>query len=462
MKKTALKEYKGFSLSHPELEDYCKSFKERFKLKERELVLQLCDNTVNSAAFFFGCISNKVVPLMINGNIDKDLFMQYISIYKPNYIYKNRDVRLQSDWDVVTACDEHVLLEAKEKTEHILYDQLSLLLPTSGSTGSPKLVRHSYRNIEASAVNVANAFKLCGNERTMLSLPIYFTQGLSVLCSHIHAGAMVYLTDDALTDLKFWDALQDEKITSYSGVPYSYEIMDKLRFYKMDLPSLKVINQGGGRLTDKLWDKLAYYAKETGREFIATYGATETTARMSMLPPGLAIEKRCSIGKPLGDYEIWLEDDAGSVITECGASGELVFKGESVTLGYAESLADLSKGDERYGIYKTGDIAYRDKDGFYFITGRLSRFIKVFGLRIGLDEAERLIKSRFGDGFVCTGSDEQLFVCTTDRSADRHEIRQFLKDKLKINISAFEVAFLDEIPKNQSGKTNYSELKKLL
>jgi len=209
-----------------------------------------------------------------------------------------------------------------------------------------------------------------------------------------------------------------------------------------------------------LWDKLVGYASETGKEFVASYGATETTARMSLLPPELAAEKRCSIGKPFEEYEMWLEDDAGNVITECDVNGELVFKGDNVTLGYAESMVDLSKGDERFGVYRTGDIAYKDKDGFYFITGRLSRFIKVFGVRVGLDETERLIKSQFGAGFICTGTDEQLFVCTTDKNVDRDEIKQFLKSKLKLNISAFEVVVVDDIPRNKFGKTNYSELKR--
>jgi acyl-coenzyme A synthetase/AMP-(fatty) acid ligase len=401
---------------------------------------------VSAAAFFLGCIHNKVVPLLLSGNIDSDMLKRYVEIYKPNYIYKSGDNTL-----------------TKHNSEiNTLNPELSLLLPTSGTTGSPKLVRHSYRNLAVSAANVARAFDLNEKEFAMLQLPIYFTQGLSVLCSHIHAGAAVYLTDDALSSREFWDAMKSAGITSFTGVTYSYEVLDKLRFYTMKLPSLTSVSQGGGRLTNVLWDRLAAYANETGRNFYATYGASETTARMSMLRPEYVQTKRCSIGKPLDGYTMHLEDDNNQIITAPNQPGELVFKGESVTLGYAECLEDLALGDERGGIYRTSDIAYRDEDGFYYITGRLARFIKLFGLRINLDETERLIKMQFGSSFACAGNDEKLCVFTTDKDRDGKEVELFLKEKLKINISAFKLIFIDEIPKNEYGKTSYGKLNEMI
>ena len=455
----ALKDRLGNKLTYGELACYCRSFKENFKLKERDLVLFLCENTVQSAAFFFGCIHNKVVPLMVNSKIDSQMLERYISLYSPHYVYKNKEAQLFEDWHTAVEHEGYVLLSAKNPNPVELHEQLSLLLPTSGSTGNPKLVRHTYNNLIASATNVAKAFRLNGSERAMLVLPMYFTQGLSVLCSYMYAGAFVYLTDAALSSRDFWDAMKNEEITAFSGVPYSYEILDKLRFYTVKLPHLVSLNQGGGRLSERVWDKLVSFAAESRKRFYATYGSTETTARMSLLAPELAIKKRCSIGKPFEEYEMWLEDESGRKITESNIIGELVFKGANVMMGYAESCPDLSKGDEYGGVYKTGDIAYKDEEGFYYITGRMSRFVKVFGLRINMDEVERMVISEFGDGFICTGSDEQLVICTTHKEADSKAITLFLRDRLQINISAFRVIFLDKILKKPSGKTDYATIK---
>jgi len=462
----AIKDSRGHSITYGELADNYINFKTLYKLQERDFVILLCENSVEAATFFLSSLHNNVVTLLLNAAIEKEMLENYLSVYTPNYIYAPINNKVQGDWNVVSTQNGYTLLSAdlsvNKKPNNKLYSELSFLLPTSGSTGSPKLVRHSYKNIYANAENVAASFNLNSEVRAMLALPIYFTQGLSVLCSHIHAGACVYLTNDALSSREFWTAMKEEKITSFTGVPYSYEIMDKLRFYRMNLPDLTVISQGGGRLSDNLWNSLAEYANTTRRKFYATYGASETTARMSLLPPELAKSKICSIGKPIGNYKMWLDNGNGTSIERPHETGELIFEGDNVTLGYAESLSDLLKGDERNGVYKTDDMAYRDEDGFYYITGRQSRFVKVFGLRISLDEVERMVKNRFGNDNVCAGNDSHIYIFTANKNADSKSIIDYLKDKLRINISAFKVKHIEEIPKNQYGKTNYAMINKLI
>jgi len=456
----ALKDDKSRTLTYSELYDFCDGFKSSFRLKKRDFILVLCDNTVSCVAFIIACIRNEIVPLLLNSTISNDMIKQYVSLYQPGYIFKPMKKELDHEGASISNYFDHELIK-HGNTEVPLYKELSLLLPTSGTTGHPKLVRHSYHNLSISAENVAKALEISKSEHAILSLPIHFTQGLSVLCSHLYVGAQVFLTEHSLNSRDFWNTMKQEEITSFSGVPYSYEVLDRFRFYTMELPSLKVINQGGGRMTDTLFSKLSSYAANTGRKFYATYGATETTSRMSCLGYKHAVEKCGSIGKPLSDYEMWLIDDNNEEIATPDTIGELVFKGGNVTLGYAESASDLSKGDEWGGVYKTGDLAYRDKDGFYYITGRLSRFIKIFGYRINLDEVERVVKSEFNDSFVCAGKDEKLYVFTSDKNADLNGVMVFLKNKLKINISAFEAVCVDEIPKKQNNKTDYEQLSKL-
>ena len=330
-----------------------------------------------------------------------------------------------------------------------MYEDLSLLLPTSGSTGSPKLVRHSYRNIEANAFNVLRMFGLTPSEKAMAILPMHYTMGLSVIASHLLAGATLLLSGRSLLDKGFWDMLKEA--TSFTGVPYSYEILMKMRFTRMDLPNLKIITQGGGKLTEEMFQALAKYAQEKGKQFIPTYGQSECTARMAYLPAHLAMTKTCSIGMAEPGGQLSIVDNDGNETFEGEATGEMVYRGENVTLGYAYAVEDLTKGNENNGVMHTGDLAHRDADGCYYIVGRLKRFLKIFGLRIGLDEVENLIKAEYDVDCYCKGTDEKLIVLVTKESIVQ-ELPEFIEQKTRLFHKNIEVQVVDAILRNEAGK----------
>ena len=141
----------------------------------------------------------------------------------------------------------YVLLKTAYKP-YPLHESLSMLLTTSGSTGSPKLVRHKYRNLEANAENAAKAFSWTGDEVGICDLPMNYTMGLNVINSHLFAGATVLMVNANLMDPAFWKFIKDERGTSFCGVPFSYEIMRRIGFDRMDLPDLYTLAEGGGRL----------------------------------------------------------------------------------------------------------------------------------------------------------------------------------------------------------------------
>lgn len=325
------------------------------------------------------------------------------------------------------------------------------MLPTSGSTGSPKLVRHSYRNIEANAENVKNLFGLTPDERAMAVLPMHYTMGLSVIASHLKAGASLILSGRSLLDAAFWKMLKDEHATSFTGVPYSYELLMKLRFTRMDLPDLKTITQGGGKLTPEMFAALADYAAKSGKRFIATYGQSECTARMAYLPAELAQTKTCSIGFAEPGGQLSIVDENGNESFQGEATGEMVYRGENVTLGYATCAEDLAKGDENHGVMHTGDLARRDADGCYFIVGRLKRFLKIFGLRIGLDEIENLVKAEFGADCVCSGTDQQLVVMIA-RQGVSSAVVDFIEQKTHLFRKCIQVNEVNAVVRNEAGK----------
>ncbi len=222
----------------------------------------------------------------------------------------------------------------------------------------------------------------------------------------------------------------------------------------MELPDLRLLIQGGGKLKNELFVEFAESAGKAGKKFISGYGQTEGSSRMAFLKPDMAIHKTGSIGKAIAAGHISLIDEHGAEIDEMEAVGEMVYRGPNVTLGYAQSGTDLAKGDENRGVLHTGDIAKRDADGYYYIVGRISRFLKLYGLRIGLDETEQMIRSAFDMDCLCTGNDEKMIIKITDHNL-KEEIHKYVVGKTGLFHASVEVTVIEEIPRNEAGKKIY-------
>ena len=436
----------GKSVTYGDLCDFSQEFAEQ--LPYRSLIFILAENRIGSLLGYIGSLSNRIVPLILSAATEEGLYNNLYEKYQPEYLWLPKKKAEEKGMDSLYEAWDYCLVKTGNPPVQ-LYEELSLLLPTSGSTGSPKLVRHSYRNIEANADNVRRLFKMDGTEKAMAILPMHYTMGLSVIASHLLAGATLLLSARSLLDKGFWEMLKEA--TSFTGVPYSYEILTKVRFTRMDLPNLKVITQGGGKLTEAMWNTLAQYAKDKGKQFIATYGQSECTARMAYLPAELALEKVCSIGIAEPGGQLSIVDDSGNETFEGEAQGEMVYRGENVTLGYATCREDLTKGDENHGIMHTGDLARRDADGCYYIVGRLKRFLKIFGLRIGLDEVELLIKSSFDTDCYCSGTDEMLNISVTN-AAVADKVAAFVEEKTHLFHKNISVNVVNAIRRNEAGK----------
>lgn len=434
----------GRSVTYGDICDFSVEFSKH--LPQRSLIFLLSENRIGSLLGYTAALSNRIVPLIISAATEEGLYSHLYELYQPEYLWMPESKT--EGKDVIFSAWEYCLVKTGNAPTP-MYEELSLLLPTSGSTGSPKLVRHSYRNIEANADNVRRLFNLDGTEKAMAILPMHYTMGLSVIASHLLAGATLLLSGRSLLDKGFWDTLKEA--TSFTGVPYSFEILTKMRFTRMDLPNLKVITQGGGKLTEKMWNSLAEYARDNGKQFIATYGQSECTARMTYLPAEMAIDKVCSIGIAEPGGQLSIVDDNGIETFEGEAQGEMVYRGENVTLGYATCREDLLKGDENHGIMHTGDLACRDADGCYYIIGRLKRFLKIFGLRIGLDEVECIIKEEYKTDCYCKGNDEKLIVLVTDPKL-KDVLPSFIEEKTHLFHQKIEIQVVDQILRNEAGK----------
>ena len=340
-----------------------------------------------------------------------------------------------------------------------MHRDLALLLPTSGSTGSPKIVKLSRKNLESNAKSIAEYLSIEVDERPITVLPMHYSYGLSIINSHIIKGAKILLTEKSLVEKSFWNFLIKYKATTLSGIPYTFELLDKLGFYEMKLPFLKTLTQAGGKLDKDLSLKFAKFCKKSNRKFIVMYGQTEASPRMSYLPHEYSIIKNGSIGVPIPGGNFFLINSDGKKFNEIEKIGELVYKGPNVSMGYANKLEDLKDHDQNRGILFTGDLAKKDADNFYFIVGRKKRFIKLFGNRINLDEVQLLIKSKFGENAII-GSDNTLIIFLTKGKNEAEAIR-FISKILGINKIAIKINLINKIPKNLSGKIDYNALKSL-
>lgn len=195
-------------------------------------------------------------------------------------------------------------------------------------------------------------------------------------------------------------------------------------------------------------------------KFIVMYGQCEATARMGYLPAEKSLEKYGSMGIAIPGGKFKLIDVNGNDITEPHVTGELVYYGSNVTLGYAECGQDLIKGDERFGELCTGDMAQFDEDGYYYIVGRKKRFLKIYGNRVNLDEVDRMIKTKFDNIDVASaGIDDHMYIFVTEERY-ANDVVKFVVEKTGLNPAAFKSIVIDSIPKNDAGKTLYKELTK--
>lgn len=444
------------SYTYAEIIEFSESLASLFVNKS--LVFLLCGNNEETLIGYLACLKSKSIPLLINEHLDEKLVDKLILHYQPNYIWGTQVTN--HSFSSIFSWGNYNLQKANIGFDHNFHNDLALLLMTSGTTGSSKLVRLSDKNIDSNTNSIINALKIDKLDKPITTLPFNYTYGLSIINSHLASGCELILTDSSIVNKEFWNLLIQKKATTFGGVPYTFQMLDRFGFEKMDLPSIKKITQAGGKLTKELSLKFSQICATKGIEFIVMYGQTEATARMSYLPSSYSISKAGSIGKAVSGGHFHLISSEGKKIETPNLEGELIYEGPNVCLGYAENSFDLSKGDENNGILHTGDIATIDEEGFYYIKGRLKRFIKVFGNRVSLDEIEAIAVEN-GFKCVCTGKEDRLIIVTEDNDA-LAPLKQTISKITKIHPTSISVKHIDIIPRNESGKVLYNELNRII
>lgn len=337
------------------------------------------------------------------------------------------------------------------------HPELALLLTTSGSTGSPKLVRLSQAAVLANAAAISAALGIDGAEVASTSLPLHYTFGLSVLTSHLYAGATVVVEENALTTRDFWSSLDRYHVTSLAAVPYQYEMLRRLRFDPVRHPRLRTLTQAGGRLNPDLVEDFHRRMAAVGGRFFVMYGQTEATARMTVLPADRLPTKLGSVGVPVHGGAITVNPGDGTETTEPGRTGEIVYRGANVMMGYAETAADLARGDDLGGVLRTGDLGRLDDEGFLYLTGRIKRIAKIFGVRVNLDDVERSL-AQHGPVAAVAGPDRLVLVAEGADDDRLARIRTEAAAGLGTHSSGILVRSVAALPLTATGKPDYRAL----
>jgi acyl-CoA synthetase (AMP-forming)/AMP-acid ligase II len=425
---------------------------------DRALLFLLAHNDVDSAVAYAGALAHGHAVALLDAGLPIASLFSVLDAYNACWVAgpAGTTVRIvESGLKVasVAQLEGTEVLRLEGKVPPRLHADLSLLLSTSGTTGSRRFVRLSTANVQANAASIASYLGLDDRERPVTSLPLHYTFGLSVLNSHWLAGAAVVMTDVSLVQPNFWEIVRSRGCTSLAGVPFTFQILERVGFRDMDLPTLTTLQQAGGALDAKLTRSYAEFMASRGGRLFVMYGQTEATARMTYVPPERLLDKAGSAGIAIPGGRLRIDSD-GSDLHNGPARGEVIYEGPNVMLGYAAEPADLARGDDLRGVLRTGDLGYIDEDGYLFLVGRSKRIAKVFGVRVNLDEVETIVRE-YGPAAVVAGEDSIWAFCTFGTAESMTRSRDELARRLRVNRNALHLCRVDELPIASTGKIDY-------
>jgi acyl-CoA synthetase (AMP-forming)/AMP-acid ligase II len=343
-------------------------------------------------------------------------------------------------------------------------DWPALVLYTSGSTGKPHGVIQTFRNVDANTRSIVEYLRLTAEDRALLTLPLFYCYGRSVLQTHLFTGGSVFLDDRMAFPRTIMQDLSSEECTGFAGVPLTYELIRRqVDLRAIRFPRLRYVTQAGGAMAPDTiaWARAAFHPAS----LFVMYGQTEATARLSYLPPDQAAAKPGSIGIAIPGVELRVVDQHGSELPP-GEVGELVARGQNVTPGYLDEPAE-TRAILHDGWLWTGDLAYRDSDGFFFHYGRAKEILKIGGHRVSPVEIERVIALHPGvaeagvlgirDALLGEAA-KAIVVPKSGARPSAADLARFCRERLPANQVPVSFVLVKTLPRNEAGKLLRADL----
>ena len=421
------------------------------KIEKKSLVFLLIDNDFESISSIIATEFSNSVAMLLNFNINSEMLQNLIKAYNPDYLFFKKKNKLKLiSFETRLNFYDYTLLKNKNSFKKKINSDLFILQSTSGSTGSPKNVRISYENLITNTNSIISDLNIQENDVAITTLPINYVYGLSIINTHLKAGAKIVLNKNSVFESQFWKRLIATECNNFGGVPFTYEILTKIGLKEEYFKYIKYSTVAGGHLKKEIKLKILDFYEKNNISLICMYGAAEATARMSYLPYSFSREKIDSIGIPIEGGSFYIEN-----VNEPFKHGELIYKGNNVCMGYSHTYKDLNKKNNNNYVLNTGDIAYFDKDNFYYIKGKKSRYIKLAGNRISLDEIENII-SQFGIENICSQGSNDEMVIFIKRKINEKNLKSYLSNYVKLNEKLFKIKYLKEFPMTENNKIDYN------
>lgn len=454
----------GIWYLYSDVEKFCNIFLQC--IGKRSLILILCTNTAESFFGYIASVQGDHVPLLLGKDMHLSDVERFIASYIPEYLWIPEHFQVEN-YGKITKClivfqwgnYKLVQIIGEKKKMH---GELALLLTTSGVTGNLKMVRLSRKNLQANTESICKFLQISKTHRAVTTLPMNYTYGLSVLNTHLYMGASVFLTEYSVLDKRFWHKMIQNGITSFSGVPYTYEMLRRIDIRKWELPDLKIFTQAGGRLQEQERNYFRKYSEDNDCIFYVMYGQTEATARISYVSPEKGLLMDGCIGKPITGGNMYIENEKKERVLTAFTCGQIIYEGANVMMGYADGRNKLLDGDVQGNRLNTGDIGYFDEDGDFFIVGRCRRFTKICGKRINLDDVERILCDRLSGNVMCVEGKNEIFVLADRKYMNAKSICIKLCDYYKIGRKGLSMLYVKQLPYTDSGKKDYMKAKELL
>lgn len=445
--KVALTDEYGRKVTYGQLKNDCG--KVMTEIGSRNVLLVITDHTIETVRFYYAIMGSYNVPLLLDEKMNKEFIRNYYELYRPQYIWINKKLFsvLENIGETVYESESHIMVKTVFD-QYDIYSELAILLTTSGSTGNPKTVRISRDNLISNAMATVDALNLQKNDKGILTLPMSYTYGMTICHMAFCTGATLLVTEKPIISREYEEFLVREQVTLLHGVPYVYEMFERIGFLDRLPDSLRAMTMGGGRAKEELHLKMNQIVQANNISFYALYGQTEGTCILTkLLDENIKNEPGC-IGVACLGMKAYLSGE-----------DELVFEGSSVSLGYANGWEDLCKGDDNHGILFTGDIAKIDEQGQIYLCGRKKRFLKLLGKRISLDDIEKNLEDELNLGCVCAGNDSVIKVYIKNTSnIEIDELKKYIAHKYSISLSLVDINYIDEIPRSLQGKIDYGKL----
>lgn len=412
---------------------------------QKSLIFAYVDNEVEHLAFTLACLYKNHCIGLLDNSLPKSSKDKLNQRYRPKYIF--------SSFDGFPTLDNFSNDDVK------IFPENFLMLSTSGSTGSPKFVVLSSDNVLHNALKISKILNICRGSVGSAYLPFHYSYGLSVITSHLVSGSKIALTKLSFMQSEFWEQIDEHNINHFPGVPFHYETLLKFGFKRLKLDKITTMTQAGGHLNMNQKNEVYNFMDQKGGSFFVMYGQTEASPRITTLKHKDFLKYPDSVGEVLEDGI--LEIDGGIKNSLGHDEGEIVYRGPNVMLRYAENINDLSKKPDQNRLIRTGDIGYIANHKL-FITGRVKRFAKIYGLRVNLDEMQKTLSNNSANIAVIEDQSKLIIFCEGEPSDQADSsFKKIILNKFTIPLNSIKIRYIEKLPVNSRGKIDYNSLSKI-